>query len=98
MHSIKGENKSNPEEWAAFRNEISDLFELFADGDLNSIDQKSFEEYLAERTNQYFHTPLTELSDLKFLFLEKIVDAWYYSEFGFDAFYDEKERRFSRHD
>jgi hypothetical protein len=97
MYFIKSK-KDNCEEWATFRNELSDFFELFADGNLNFIDQKNFVEYLAKGSNQHFHTPITELNDLKFRLLEKVVNAWYFSGFGFEAFYAEKVKRFNRHD
>jgi hypothetical protein len=81
----------------AKRNELSDFFEPFVDGDLNSVNQKDFEEYLSEGENPHFHTSIDELTDIKFLFLEKIANAWSSFDFGFDAFYSERMKRFDRY-
>jgi hypothetical protein len=89
--------KNTHDEWVAFRNETSDFFELFVDGDITFVNQKSFEEYLTKGSNQYFHTSVEQLTDLKFLLLEKIVKACDSFDFGFDAFYSERIKRFNRY-
>lgn len=95
--SFKG-NKNNHEQWIAFRNGVSEYFELFVNGDSDSVNQKSFEEYLEKGSNHHFHTPIAELSDLKFIMLEKIVNAWFSFSFAFDAFYSERVKRFGHYD
>jgi hypothetical protein len=68
-------NKNPHEIWIAYRNKMDDLFMLFINGELNSLNQKSFEEYLTKGSGDNFHTPLPELSDEQFLKLEEIVDG-----------------------
>ena len=84
-------------EWVTYRDKMRDLFMLFMDGSLASINQNSFEEYLTEGNNEKFHTPITNLSDEKFLVLEKIVEGWESFDLGFDVFYSERIKRFNRY-
>jgi hypothetical protein len=90
-------NKNTHDEWVAYRNEMSDLFMLFINGNLQSINQKNFEEYLTEGNNENFHTPITELSNENFLVLEEIVNGWESFDYGFDIFHSERIKRFNRY-
>ena len=92
-------NKNTHDEWVAFRDEISDLFPLFINGDLELLNEKSFEEYLTEGTNESFHTSITELSNDDFLTLEKIVNEWenFSDHYHFDTFDSERFKRFNRY-
>ena len=90
-------NKNTHDKWVVYRDKISDLFTPFINGNLDSVNQKSFEEYLTEGSNENFHTPLVELSNEKFLLLEEIVDGWESFQIGFDTFYAERIKRFNRY-
>ncbi len=83
--------------WVAYRDKISDLFTPFISGNLDSVNQKSFEEYLTEGSNEKFHTPIIGLSDENFLVLEKIVNGWESFDYGFETFYSERIKRFNRY-
>ncbi|HRH40211.1 MAG TPA: hypothetical protein PKY82_01110 [Pyrinomonadaceae bacterium] len=88
--------RNTHDEWITYRDKMSDLFMLFIDRNLASVNQNSFEDYLTEGNNEKFHTPITNLSDEKFLVLEKIVEGWESFAVGFDLFYSERIKRFNR--
>lgn len=90
--------KNAHDEWIAFRDAISDLFAPLISGNLEFLNEKSFEEYLTEGTNENFHTSIADLGDENFLTLEKIVNKWenYSYHYSFDTFDSEKFERFER--
>ena len=88
--------KNAHEIWVAYRDKMSDLFMIFVD-DLDSVNQKNFEEYLTEGINEHFHTPVTQLSNQDFLSLEEIVDGWDSHDYGFDVYFSEKVKRFNHY-
>ena len=69
---------------------------LFVDGELNSVSQKNFEEYLTKGAGNEFHTSLLALSNEQFLKLEEIVNEWESYPLMLEAFCSERLKRFNR--
>ncbi len=76
---------------------MGDLFKKFIAGDLTLINQQSFEQYVTEGNNEFFHTPLSNLNNNEFLTLEKIVNEWSSFQISFESFYSERIKRFNRY-
>lgn len=91
------QNKNSNDEWLSFKDKMRDSFEMFISEDLTLLNQKSFERYLMSGNDSEFQTPLSELSNDNFLVLEKIVDEWNSFQIGFESFYLERIKRFTRY-